>query len=216
MPLAPVRRRCNNVGATLDRVLEQRQEQDDYDEQNTAIATGALEVLLGEHCVTGVEVKRALRRLPPCRFQVVQRGGASIVLDVAHNPLGLEALFKKLQKEFPNAKARVVFAMSHLKDSAKCLEIIASQAMIAGVTMSSLGDKFVAGDTLVEQFVNQRNSSRPLQCHVAYPLEDAINATLKKCQVSNDLMVVCGSIYIMAEVRRALRIDQLVDPSSEV
>lgn len=212
MPLEPVQKRCDLVGANLVRVVATGETADDYDEQNKAIAGSALEVLCGREIGNYVEVLSALARMPPCRFQVLKREGVILILDVAHNPSGLEALFNKFRREYPGKLARIVFAMSRLKDSKKCLEIIAAQPNITSVTISSSGEKFIDGKKLLDLLHIATGSRTTKSSRALDPLEAAILEAIAECKESNELLIVCGSIYIMAEARRALAVEQLIDP----
>ncbi len=82
---------------------------DDWMEENTQIAKKAISLLFP----TAQDLDFSI--LPPCRFEVVERDGLPIIFDIAHNQDGLEKLFDKVQKSYPNRKMFIIFGMSQDK-----------------------------------------------------------------------------------------------------
>lgn len=89
-----------------------------YDEENSAIAKAALEYLgIGD-----TFIQEGCLARPSCRLEKVSEH--PIILDVAHNPDGLKALFKSLEHLYPNQKFACIIGLSDSKDIDGCLDIL--------------------------------------------------------------------------------------------
>jgi dihydrofolate synthase / folylpolyglutamate synthase len=138
---------------------------EDYDEENSAIACAVLEAL-GE--VGDVNTR------PSCRFEEV----GNVILDVAHNPIALEALFVKVKRKYSDFV--VVAGLSCGKDIESCRKIILKH------------DKKAC-------FVHNEHE-RIVQSEDTQDLFEVLPRLLKLgCRV-----VVCGSFFIMSDVRKIL------------
>ena len=196
-----------------------------YDRENNSIARCALEVLR----VPEDAIVKGLARRPPCRFEIIYRepsgilptserskighydgrkrsqnltvcgiNSQPIILDVAHNPDGFSRLCEAIQEQFPDRLFHVMFAMGKEKDPVLALEKIKSiAARIACV--SNNHSRLATAEELTRR-LNEGGFS------TAYPA--SIEETLK---ISEPLLV-CGSFFIMGDVRRLLGIREPIDP----
>ena len=74
--------------------------------------------------VTEQSIHAGLRNIQlKARFQLIE-GNISVLLDVAHNPQAVQALFDYLQSDFAGKKIHAVFAMMKDKDIVSVIEII--------------------------------------------------------------------------------------------
>jgi len=173
---------------------------DDYHAENCAIAKKALEILKVDSNI----IAKAINALPPCRTEEVNYLDKSVaILDVAHNPDGLNQLFKALKKRFPGKEFCVVFGISKNKDIASCLEILKINA-----------SRFYFVEAKNERSCNVEELSYLLQdigvvkerIFTCDSIAKGIDLALQFCSLSNQILVVCGSFFIMAEARKALGI----------
>lgn len=180
----------------------------DYDEENARIATAAIH-LLDQFDVPLDIVKKGTRERPPCRFETLKLDNdLTVILDVAHNPDAMEYLVRKLQATYPNDKFRVVVGMSSDKDLGKCGRSI----------LQAVGDNVQA--IHVVQAAHPRAASveaivtaepRLNDCHfdtndrsIAKQVCDA----MRLATANGEILVVCGSVFLMSEAREALGIDE--------
>jgi dihydrofolate synthase/folylpolyglutamate synthase len=201
---------------TPDVVLGTRQDMSitDYDEENQRISKAALVLLQDMHPelvanLTLDEMDAGVAIRPPCRFELVPRDDddVTVILDVAHNPPAMEYLVRKLKKTFPDATYRFVVGMSSDKDLGHC-----GRSILAVTDPSRIH--------LVEA---QHPRAAPLEaileaeprlkaCHVN--LEDrSITKQVEAALVltkeqPGEILVVCGSVFLMAEAREALGFDE--------
>lgn len=139
-----------------------------YEEENQAIARTALRLL-------GIE-KEDLSDVPPCRFE--QHG--NVILDVAHNPAGLQRTFERIAFTFPGKKVRAFVAFSADKDIEACLEIMRRH-------------------TVAYHFVR---ASHP-RLHIpesALSFEEAFQLAQ-----DDEMILICGTFFIMSEARAFLK-----------
>lgn len=125
----------------------------------------------------------------PARFEWLSK---NLVLDGAHNPDGVSALTRSLQKLEKNTI--FVVAMMEDKDLLKSADIISAFAKKVIVTEIDMLRCKKAED-LATYFDN---------CEVVLPLCDAIDTALSQAK-NEDIVCVCGSLYMAGEVRRILR-----------
>ena len=124
--------------------------------------------------VLGIEPLEKIFTLP-ARFEV----HGNIIFDMAHNEDGFLALKRKLQKEYPGKKIISVWNMSTTKAAKNCLEILRSYCEEV---------YFFSHD--FEWLLSK---------------EDAKELGVKQyCGESSEVVLVCGSIYFLAEAKKQL------------
>src|SRR5581483_3946184 len=116
--------------APLYRVEEMNE---DFEEENRCIARKALQVLGQKIPLSQSDIEIGIQKIPLCRFEIVphqilmkhfENAPFRVILDVAHNPDGIEHLFSKVKKTFPRKSIHTVYAASQDKDTQGCLQII--------------------------------------------------------------------------------------------
>lgn len=184
-------------------------------------------------------VASALESRPPCRFQVFHivrpnstERKVTIVLDVAHNPPAIERLVDLLRKRFPDKKYRFVCGFSADKDIRRVVSAIA-QACKHNATDDERSDKALLQQRIhLVKANNPRGASldevnhaltagsanhdedvwtRPFEAIAS--IEDGVNAAVAAARASADdeVVVVCGSVFLMAEARQALGFKEPID-----
>jgi dihydrofolate synthase/folylpolyglutamate synthase len=157
-----------------------------YDVENTAIARQALKLLPYRLCEEDIEA--GLRVRPSCRFE--QMG--NVIFDVAHNPAGFARLLEAMEVHFPGRPFSVLMGMSKDKDVRKCLALLAKKAdHIYLVPSPAL--KAISVDAMCK-ILRQEGFT-----HFTAGL--SIQESIDKALASEELLVVCGSFYIMKEAR---------------
>jgi dihydrofolate synthase / folylpolyglutamate synthase len=184
----------------------------DYDKENARIAKAALILLERSYPdvvrdVTPANIEEGTSTRPPCRFELVERSdGVTVVLDVAHNPPAMEYLLRKLKDTFPNRKYRIVVGMSSDKDLGLCANMLLHETPAESL---HLVQAFHPRAAKLEHMLDAE--PRLLRAH--YDLEDrSITQQLQKALVlahsANEVLVVCGSVFLMTEAREALGFDE--------
>ncbi|RLN50807.1 hypothetical protein BBJ29_002307 [Phytophthora kernoviae] len=181
-------------------------------------------------------VNSALEARPPCRFQVLhvmrpnsKERKVTVVLDVAHNPQAVNRLVGLLHKQFPDKKFRFVCGFSADKAINKVLD------KITNVCRESDPD---ASDEELEERIHLVKANHPRgasleEINLALAMDtaegderreyesisttkDGVNAALVASRASghDEVVVVCGSVFLMAEARQALGLKEPVDSAA--
>jgi dihydrofolate synthase/folylpolyglutamate synthase len=192
----------------------------DYDIENAVIARAALRVLekkgdLKDFPLDEDVIQKGTQQRPPCRFEeLTVRGPTSeklipVILDVAHNPDAMIYLVKKIQATYPKkeSKIRMVVGFSSDKDLTQCgrtlLDFISDPSRLhlveaAHPRAAKLEDMFSAEPRLLNSNFNEKNRSITTQ----------VESALCLAEKNDEMLVICGSVFLMAEAREALGIDE--------
>lgn len=168
-----------------------------FEEENNAIAKKALEILnIPSDCIAkGLLVK------PICRMEVIKFQGKTLILDVAHNPDGLNHLFAAIREKHPQNPLRLIFGLSENKDVTGCLEIIKANGSFFHL-VSARNGRGLPVNALKSKFPdNQIN----IFSHSS--VKNAIDEAILQSNPS-EIIVVCGTFFIMSDARVALLIDE--------
>eukprot|EP01079_Euglenida_sp_SAG-EU17-18_P001768 gene1768-455_t len=155
-----------------------------------------------------------LESVPMCRFESWPREAlvglptlavpasalpSAVVFDVAHNPGALTGLFQRLASVFPRKSFRVVCQFSANKDLNTCAEIIANNA--TGVhLLDVVHDRLSQPDELLPFFTCYADRDVSAVPGILATLQ----AAFKAAAAQDEVIVVCGSFFIMRAVREAL------------
>ncbi|HEY5906095.1 MAG TPA: folylpolyglutamate synthase/dihydrofolate synthase family protein [Actinomycetota bacterium] len=164
--------------------------------RNGAVALVACESLFGEALEEGT-LREALAGVRwPGRLEVVGRQPA-IVLDGAHNPAGAEALAVALREFFLWERLHLVLSIGENKDVAG---IAAQLAPLADVAYAARNESERTGDAtpIAEAFGVE---GTPVTVHGS--VAEALDAA-RAAANPGDLICVTGSLYTVADARRAL------------
>lgn len=166
-----------------------------YDEENSAVAQLALEQLRPHFTIDPESAKEGLSVRPPCRFE---RMGEAL-LDVAHNPEAVFSLLQALHTFFPSNKFRFLVGFSKDKEYDRCLELIADVA--THIHLVQAGSCRAA---TTEELQSALSSEDPRLCTPHSSIEEGVDAAYAEALAKEEILVVCGSFYIMADAKRAL------------
>jgi dihydrofolate synthase/folylpolyglutamate synthase len=191
----------------------------DYDSQNRDIAAAALRLLQGtpafkasaaaaKHPLTSSSVSAGVSRRPPCRFELVPHSPASspAILDVAHNPPAMDMLFRKLRDAYPPPrKLKVVVGMSSDKDIALAAATILARVAPEDVYLCEAAHPRAAS---VGQILAAAPALRAASLAGANGVHEQALRAREAAEGEGAVLVCCGSVFIMAECRRALGYDE--------
>ena len=166
-----------------------------FDEENSAIAKAALKYLK----IDNRFIESGCLVRPPCRIEKVRNIPYPIILDVAHNPDGLKALFKSLKNLYPNQTFTSIAGFSDSKDIDGCLEILTEnvshiyliQAKHRGTSVSMLASKL---DSL------------------KFPHYTTDLGMKEILETNNTPLLISGTFFIMNEAKKLLGFPCIEDP----
>ncbi len=173
-----------------------------FEEENRAIAKAALQQLN----VPDAAIDHGVQAVLPCRMELLQiAGGPCTILDVAHNPDGLEQLFKAIRAKFPTAPLRLFFALSKTKDLVHCLTILKQNGTAFHLVEAPNG-RSAAGAQIEKILYSLGTNSSQIFLH--NDIKSGLQEALATATVRQEILVVCGTFFIMNEVRQTLGIDE--------
>jgi dihydrofolate synthase/folylpolyglutamate synthase len=171
------------------------------------------------------EMEEGVKIRPPCRFEEMditvsiseeKSKVVRVILDVAHNPQAMEYLIMKLANTYPNldpAKdVRMVVGMSADKDLKQCTDTLlkylggdASKLHLVAAShprAASVDKILEANPVLKGAHYSECNNDEVQSSSVAMQVRQALTLAA----VNTELLIVCGSVFIMADAREELGI----------
>jgi dihydrofolate synthase/folylpolyglutamate synthase len=166
--------------------------------ENGALALALLELSGDRLPLTPEAAREGLRRVVwPGRLEVVSSRGATVVLDGAHNPQGAEALARALQSLWPGRPLTLLFGVLEDKDAAPMIRSLFPLARRALLVPPSAERARPPASYQAEA------AKLCPDVQVAESVGAAINRALESSQ-PEELLVVCGSLYLVGEARACL------------
>lgn len=175
-----------------------------YQAENNAIAGKAMD-LMGISPDIRTE---ALKAMPPCRMEKHQYNHIPVILDVGHNEDGLAYLFKGLKQEYPDHRILCVYGLSKNKDIKQCLSIINRYAS-SHYLVEAVNGRGLPVNELKENCLSLGVNSAEI--FVYEGIEPSVRQALADCR-KNDLLLICGTFFIMASAKKALGAALIEDP----
>ncbi len=154
-------------------------------------AKTALEVLGWPYDKKGLEFRL------PCRFEEIVLPHGHYILDVAHNPDAIAFLFNRIKDHYPNRPIRCVFAASQIEKAAEMLAII--RRFTTAITWYQGAHKRLVPFDEAADFVDTLSDAVPISSHLPNAAQD------------DELIVICGSFFMMNEIRSLLGVSVLDD-----
>ena len=124
------------------------------------------------------------------RFEIIECSKGKIVIDGAHNEDGANALYNALCDYFPDRKIGAVMASFKDKEYPKTVEII-SGAVDEIFTVNAEGERSLSAENLAEV------AAKFVKAKAFKNIKDAISEMF----VHHDVVVVCGTLSILKEVK---------------
>ncbi len=179
-----------------------------YDAENSATAAMALSLLQKKFSLTQEAIAYGLSTRPPCRMQQVSQDPL-VVLDVAHNPNGIERLFNSIHNTYNPAKVRIVTGISANKDVHGCLAALKDKASGIHLVCSS-GERGVSPQELYEKAIQTGIQKDQVIPHAT--IQEGIDSAFQIAKSKNELLLICGTFFIMAAARRYFGFQDPTDP----
>mmetsp|Transcript_23090 Transcript_23090/g.49988 ORF Transcript_23090/g.49988 Transcript_23090/m.49988 type:complete len:526 (-) Transcript_23090:1108-2685(-) len=201
----------------------------DYDSENSRVATAALTLLQKiwdsekvarkNHSknISTQLINEGVKVRPSCRFEeidintsITNNAPVKVILDVAHNPQAIEYLIAKLHTSYPSSQLRIVVGFSADKDIKSCSDILLENVShpnrihlveSPNPRAASINSILEANPKLNE--CNYKDCSREISS-VSLQVQEALNLA----GINNELLVICGSFFIMADARKELGIEE--------
>jgi dihydrofolate synthase/folylpolyglutamate synthase len=177
-----------------------------FEAENRAIAKRALEILN----LPPDSIEKGIQAKLSCRYEIFEfwrkeQVPLKVILDVAHNPDGLEQLFKVLRRDFPQIPLRILLGLSKTKDLWGCLKIVNLQGKYFHLVQASNG-RGVSVEHLKESLASLGSSSEDIFTHES--VTDAVHLACEAAIRNGEILVICGTFFIFGEVRAALGIEE--------
>lgn len=197
---------CDDVLGHLNKEIT------DYDQENSRTARAALTLFKEEYpslvgSFSGDILDKGTSIRPPCRFEIVDlQDNLTVVLDVAHNPPAMEYLIRKLQDTYPNDRFRLVVGMSSDKDVGLVGNMLLDFVDVDAVHLvEAFHPRAAKLESIIESEPRLQGSHWNTNDRT---ITTQIQAAMKIARERKEILVVCGSVFLMAEAREALGFDE--------
>ncbi|MFD1671117.1 bifunctional folylpolyglutamate synthase/dihydrofolate synthase [Agrilactobacillus yilanensis] len=169
-----------------------------FEVDNMAVALMAFSVFCQEMQVTvpAAEIKRILKQVTLMGRLEVINTEPFIVLDGAHNPPAMSELLASIQRDFPNTQVHVVAAFMKDKAIEELLKILHQPRQMT-LYLTTLAMPRAAEATDLTAYMRSSD-----QYFATW--QDAFYAAYHNLASENELILICGSIYLVSEVRHFL------------
>ena len=211
-PRVPLEVICREADRRKAPVFQVEGAWDDFDAENSAIARQALTFLN----IPSEVVDEAVRVRPPCRFQevpnslILKKWGKSpkaVILDVAHNPDGIQRLLMKAEASFPNTPLCILLAVSQDKDVKEMVASLRGAAM-AIVCTESASPRAMPAEVLADMV---RARGGDIQVLASSDSEEALLIALELSCSHQLPLIVTGTFFFMSAIRQSLGFNDGVD-----
>ena len=131
----------------------------------------------------------------PGRLEVVARNPL-IVLDGAQNVASAQALIKALKRHFSYKNLVLVLGISKDKSIAGIVKVLEGEAQKVIITRANLAR--AAEPEVIASFFKQREEIK-----ITHSVNEAVSLARKEAE-KDDLIIICGSLFVIAEARKTL------------
>jgi len=141
-----------------------------------------------------------------------------VILDVAHNPQAMDYLIAKLKANYPNDNVRMVVGMSADKDLKYCTDILLEYVSqnperihlveASHPRAASISAILKANPALVNShYETRRVDDTDLDDERdESSVSKQVRGALQLAATNNEVVVICGSVFIMADAREEVGI----------
>jgi dihydrofolate synthase / folylpolyglutamate synthase len=169
-----------------------------YDEENNAVAELALQRLAPDFILDRAAIEQGLAIRPPCRFE--RNEAREVIFDVAHNPEAVFYLLQALHTFFPQGRFRFLVGFSKDKKYDQCLELIADVAIHIHLVQAATPRAATA-----QELRSVLKNEDPTFSTVHDSVTEGVTQAYARGLARKEILVICGSFYIMAEAKEALQ-----------
>ena len=170
-----------------------------YQVRNLRTVITSLDQLHGSFHLDPIKISAALRQVSKLtqfhgRWEIIHKS-PKVVMDVAHNRDGIQQILDQV-KEIPYGQLRIVFGMVKDKEIEKVLEILPASAIYYFT-------KARIPRALPENELKERAARFLLTGNAYSQVNLALQAALQEAS-SEDLIIICGSVFVVGEVELPL------------
>lgn len=147
-----------------------------------------------------------------------------IVLDVGHNPAAFLRLFEMIKQYYHNYNIHCIVGFSREKDAVACLTTLIDNAQYLYFVKAN-SSRATTTESLL-QTIEQHRLNTQQQCNINVvhngAVYDTVQHVLDKLTTQRqqqpsqstvtDILVICGTFFIMRDVKAALGLHQYIDP----
>ena len=159
-----------------------------YQQENLSLALAAVERCFPK--INQDEIELGLKNVKhPCRFEYIK--DKNLIIDGAHNPNGIKELVRSIDTYYPNTKRRFIFGCLRNKEYKKMIKILLSER-----------------DLVYFYHFAHQNSATFDELKAVCPID--CKELTKDTKIDfNDgkLNIICGSLYMIAELAKLLNLD---------
>lgn len=196
----------------------------DYDIENSRTARAGLILLrkkkIDDKCtfpsnnLTDEIIYESIKDRPICRFEEIKSEEDNVViLDIAHNPPAMKTLCSKLDATYPDKKKRFVVGFSADKDILEIGNLLLSS--VPDPSNIHLVEAVNLRAAKIKKIVEAEPRLRKSNFTVADRSVTAqVQAAKQLSEERGEILIVCGSVFLMAEARQALGINEDRDSSN--
>jgi dihydrofolate synthase / folylpolyglutamate synthase len=187
---------------------------DTFDDENNTIAKMALQAIK----ISEKNIAYGLSTQMPCRFEIFTTKQLSkfqnspfpecVILDVAHNPDGLSRLFEAIDIKFGKRPLRVICGLSKSKDIRSCLKILSQHAQHFHLVEAPNGRG--AHPEMLSEILEGLQIPKNAIC-ISGNISETVHQAIAASAKAQEILVICGTFFIMGEVRNALGIHEPCD-----
>lgn len=171
-----------------------------FEDENSSIAKAALKQISTLIHMPESAIALGLTVKPPCRFEQASQN-PRIIIDVAHNPDGLEQLFHAAQIHYPKDKLRVLFGFSKTKDIRACLAILVKYGHFFYPVEAANG-KCAAAQDLEKALRDIGVAADKIFSYTN--LVESVKQGQQDAEKEGHVLLICGTFFIMDEVKKSL------------
>jgi len=202
----------------------------DTDNLNACLAFAALYLLKDRGIFRKLDFTNqpfldALHRRPPCRWELhkcscsisakkdtktsnegeYELRQVDVVLDVGHNPAAIEALVRRIKRDFDGRTLRILYGVSRDKDYRKCLRNILTLTSPDHIHFAQ-SSNFRALSTAELGAIFQEETGYEMLPLASSNIKDNVIEILQLAasESTNSVVVICGSGYLMPDAREAI------------
>lgn len=196
VPFNPIKQLADSLNCECMRVIEPAET---FEKENCLVAERALNYLKSLWELPPYAIFQGLKARPACRMETISQNPV-IIMDVAHNPDGLHQLFKAIRLQYPSQTIIALFGLSQSKDMHGCINEIAKAAEFFYPVEASHG-KGTPMKHLAEALQQCGVNPEHICCGT---FGENVKNAYRHAKQNGHLLVVCGTFYIMQEVRSLL------------
>ncbi len=191
-----------------------------FDDENKEIAKFILNHLGENFRINADAIEAGIKTNLPGRLQILTKEmlpnlqykhfPKALILDGAHNPDKLSALFLSLKKNYPETGFQVLFSLAKNKDLEGCLQIIANNAAHLHLIKMDESDFLASGEIFLAPLNNLNINKNQLSINKS--LTKALEVAMAHAVEKHQILVICGTFRIMSSILLHLGIENEVDP----